>query len=158
MLNTNINDEFLIKEIIKVVIDFTSRMNLWETKMYYLNRIQNGQFIKQEFYDKYKDLSKIDLYEEYRRIIAETCNIKDSVYGGDPATVSFGKPPSFNGIEESSITELKLIDKDKIEVVTKGGNLPEQYIKFILFKKNGVWLIDQLFKRIANTEWIKAYI
>jgi len=54
MFNTNINNSLLIREVTRVVLDFTSRMNSWETKMYYCNRIQHGEYVKQEDYDKYK--------------------------------------------------------------------------------------------------------
>jgi len=145
-------------EVVNIVIEFISRMNLWETQMYYLSRIRRGEYVKQELYEKYKDLDKQKLFEEYKKIIEDTCTQRERVYGGNPETASYGKPPKYNGINETTIVESTLVKPDRIEVVAKGGNSPDMYVKFVLFKKNGKWRIDNLLVRFCDAEWIRAYI
>lgn len=148
----------LYDEVIKIITDFTRRMNIWETQMYYLDRIQQGSFVRQEYYEKYKDLDKQKLFDEYTKIIEDTCTLRERVYGGKPESASYGKPPKYNGIDETTIVESTLMKPDRIEIIAKGGNFPDQYIKFVLFKKNAKWRIDHLLVRIRDGEWISSYI
>lgn len=158
MIESNISNEALIDEVIKVVMCFTERMNIWETKMYYHNRIANGQFVKEEHFNKFKGLNKDELYEEYRDIVRNTCTVNGRVEGGNPLSASFGKPPAYDGIKEASITKVTLVKSNQIEVVVKGGNLPDQHTKFVLKNENNFYRIEKISKSINGLRWITEYL
>ncbi|MFZ5987021.1 MAG: NTF2 fold immunity protein [Bacillota bacterium] len=146
-MNKDIHQEE-IDMALQVVLEFVERMNAWETKMYYHSRIKNNMFVKAEHENKFKGLNDDDLINEYYSIIEDMCTKKKRVYGGHPT--KYGKPPTYSGISIDAIIDSLFVKEDRIEIDTKGGCFPDQEYKFVLFKRKGKWLIDNLKTRVGN--------
>jgi len=141
-------------EAVESLLHFVENMNEWERKMYYWDRLTHDRFVKETLREKYKNETYEELMKEYFNIINENCVSTGELIGCKP--YSWGKPPTYNGIDKSSIIEINSVTNDKIEIITKSDCF-YIFFKFMLIK-NDKWLIEGVFTKNSKDEWDKHYV
>jgi len=119
---------------INIVLAFVDRMNDWEPRRYRTQRPDRVAELEREYYD----------------IIEQFCTKRKRAYGGHPH--SWSPVGEFAGVTRDTIVEAELVKPRRIEIVAKNVRLPEKYFKFVLFKRGGRWLLDNLLSRLAISQ------
>lgn len=132
-----------IESATTVVLSFTHEMNIWETRMYYKSRIENGEFVSETNTKLVIAASYEDIKNEYYDVFNRHCTQRKRTYGGFPS--GWSKGGQYAGIDKDAVLEVKISNPSQAEVIVKGGQFPENRFKFVLFKKYDEWKIDNAF-------------
>ena len=146
-----------LQAAIQVVLQFALRMNDWETKMHFRSRIDRREFVSEQGAKLVEGVTVKDLNKAYYQIIEEFCTRRKRSFGGHP--VGWSKGGKYPGISQETVVDARYTKASRIEVTAKGGLFPDEYQKFVLFKKREGWRIDNTLNRIGETgKWDRSYI
>lgn len=147
-------DDADLNEAVAVVLSYAAAMNDWETRRW---KVDDGwRFSGFERYRKllagYWPIKK--LKAEYRRIFSAHCTDRKRVYSGFPSSWRDGG--KYPGVKRDAILTAESLTRGRIEVTAPGGVFPGQQYKFVLFRKAGVWRIDNLLSKSGDAEWRRS--
>ena len=140
-----------VQEAVKVVLSFTSAMNDWETRRYYRSRADAGYYTASSDAKLAGGLTAGELDSEYHVIFERHCTKRKRTYGGFPGSWTQGG--QYAGVVASTVLETNRVQPKRIEVVCRGGMLPDHQYRFVVFKKGDRWLIDNVFTRVGDETW-----
>jgi|GEM_PF-3328888 len=100
----------------------------------------------------YRSIKQLEA--EYGRIFTAHCTDRKRVYSGVP--LSWSEGGKYPGIKRDTILTAESLTRNRIEVTAPGGVFPGQQYKFVLFRKAGVWRIDNLLSKNGDAEWRRS--
>ena len=140
-----------------VVLTYTEKMNIWETKRFYRSRVEVGyEFTAEKDLELAGSQTIEELNLEFQRIFNQFCTQKERKYSGEPT--SWTKGGQYHGVTKDTVIDVNDINSNKVEVIVQGDALPGQKFKFVLIKQKEQWLIDHLFDAIGDDNWSRAYL
>jgi hypothetical protein len=131
------------KEVNELVKNFIKEMRDWEI---FCNKIsESKKYTFEEENNKQKERCK-NIFDKY-------CTPKDRKQGR-PNCISYGIKGSFIYNETEKIIKIEQENKNKILVITNGEDEVDKYM-YIVFRKNGKWLIDGKKRKFFDEEKFK---
>lgn len=146
-----------IAEAIEVVLGFVDAKNQWESRMYQRSRIDSGRFVSEENRHRVEGWTVERLNAAYHEILVRYCTQRERKLGGNPwGSTKAGK---YRGVSRATILQAVKVRTDRIEIDARGESFGGQLFRFVLFKKRGAWLIDNVLSRVRETdEWDRDYL
>jgi len=146
----------MINSPLEVVLSFIEEMNDWEHRMYLVSRVESGGVLNHES-DKalLPKSSAADFREKYYDVFNGYCTKRDRKYGGQPN--SWSRHGQYIGASRESVVSINDISSNRVEVIIKGGQFPDNRFMFVLLKKGGEWKIDSA-KSGDEDEWEVHYL
>ncbi len=140
-----------------VVLSFIYEMNIWEMRMYYKSRIENGEFVSERNAKLVIAASYEDIENEYYDVFNRHCTQRKRTYSGFPG--GWSKGGQYVGIDKGAVLEVNISKPSQAEVIVKGGQFPDNRYKFVLFKKRDGWKIDNAFwSGSASGKWERHHL
>ena len=130
-----------------VVMAFITAMNAWEKESFRLHREARGSADPASYHSM--------VLEEMQDIFAKYCTLKERPYGRHG---SFQNPPEYDpqsekiigsGIDPEPGKQGRAFVETEREAILGGG-----VYKYVLYKKSGRWLIDNLKCEVDNN-WVR---
>ncbi len=139
------------KEVLQVVLAFTSEKTLWENAMQYKKLENTPEKLETKPYEyfktfdpkQYKGLAQTEIREQYEVFFNKYTTPKKRVFAGG-STSSFSFPARYQGITAKQITAVDFASDNRCEVTCQIPTGFKQTVKFIVLKKKDVWLIDSV--------------
>ena len=146
-----------MREAIAVVLAFVSAMNDWEIRRYYRSRVDHGyEFTAERDSRLAGPMSADELDAQYLSLFGQYCTDRKRKYGGFPG--SFSAKGRYCGISENTVVEVIRPKPARIELICTGGEFPDQQYKFVVFKTDKGWLIDNAYTRNMKNEWDRCHL
>lgn len=144
------------KSPLEVVLGFIEEMNDWEHKMYLVSRIKEGRIINHES-DKaiLPKESYSEFVKKYYDVFNKYCTTRERKYGGHP--YSWARHGQYQGATRETVETVNEVKPNRVEVIIKGGQLPDNKFMFVVLKKAGEWKIDSA-KSGNEDEWDIHYL
>lgn len=138
-----------------VVLAFIEEMNDWEHKMYLVSRVESGGILNHET-DKalLPKESAAEFKEKYYDVFNKYCTKRSRKYGGHP--YSWSRHGQYIGVSKENEQSVKEINSNRVEIIIKGGQFPDNKFMFVVLKKAGEWRIDSA-KSGDEIEWDVHY-
>ena len=141
----------LEKEVIEVVLAYTEAKTLWENAMMLKKLESTPEKMEQKPYDyfkgfdmkQYTGLTKEEIRAKYESFFSQYATPKKRVYGGG-ASASFGFPAAYQGLSADDISAVDFVNEKRCEVTCKIPTGFKQTLKFVVMKKQNIWLLDSV--------------